>query len=409
MPSIPLPGSERTAYRGARPVNAPSADERFEVTIVVRHNPSQEAAAAREVGRRAAASGTHLTPNEFDASHAAAQEDLRKVIDFAQSHGLAVVRTSSRRRSVIVSGTVAQFQQAFGVSLMIYDYGDGTYRGREEPIHISQELDGVVIAVLGLDNRPQARTSLRRLAPLPSYTPAQVMRLYNFPMSATGAGQCIALIELGGGYRSEDLLTYFGELGLPVPQVTAVSVDGTVNLPAGDPNSADGEVMLDIEIAGVAAPAARIAVYFTPNTDRGFLDAITKAIHDAQLSPSVISVSWGGPESSWTPQALAAFDAAFQDAAVLGITVCCAAGVPRLVVLSAALQSSGTTTPTPKRSAVVYLSRANPQEISARPQTPAWHDGNGPPAARRWVGLTAVARPRSSVLRRRDRQRKALR
>ncbi len=44
-------------------------------------------------------------------------------------------------------------------------------------------------------------------------------------------------------------------------------------LPAGDPNSADGEVALDIEVVGSIAPGARIAVYFAPNTDRGFLDA----------------------------------------------------------------------------------------------------------------------------------------
>jgi len=103
-------------------------------------------------------------------------------------------------------------------------------------------------------------------------------------------------------------------------------VDGAQNLPTGDPNSADGEVLLDIEVVGAIAPAATIAVYFAPNTDQGFLDAITKAVHDTVRKPSVISISWGGPESAWTAQALSAFDQAFQDAAVLGVTVCCASG-----------------------------------------------------------------------------------
>jgi kumamolisin len=84
--------------------------------------------------------------------------------------------------------------------------------------------------------------------------------------------------------------------------------------------------MLDIEVAGALAPAAQIVVYFAPNTDRGFLDAIQAAIHDNQNRPSVISISWGGPEPSWTAQALQAYDQAFQEAAALGITVCCAAG-----------------------------------------------------------------------------------
>jgi kumamolisin len=84
--------------------------------------------------------------------------------------------------------------------------------------------------------------------------------------------------------------------------------------------------MLDIEVVGAIAPGANIAVYFAPNTDAGFLDAITTAIHDTTNKPSIISISWGGPESSWTPQAMTAFDSAFQAAAAMGITVCVASG-----------------------------------------------------------------------------------
>lgn len=84
--------------------------------------------------------------------------------------------------------------------------------------------------------------------------------------------------------------------------------------------------MLDIEVVGSIAPAANIAVYFTPNTDAGFLDAVTTAIHDTTNKPSVISISWGGPESTWTAQAMTAMDDAFQAAATMGITVCVASG-----------------------------------------------------------------------------------
>jgi kumamolisin len=84
--------------------------------------------------------------------------------------------------------------------------------------------------------------------------------------------------------------------------------------------------MLDIEVVGSIAPGAKIAVYFAPNTDAGFLDAITTAIHDTTNNPSVISISWGGPESTWTSQSMTAMDEAFQAAANLGITVCVASG-----------------------------------------------------------------------------------
>jgi kumamolisin len=131
---------------------------------------------------------------------------------------------------------------------------------------------------------------------------------------------------LGGGYRAADLTKYFSEIKTASPKVSAVSVDHGKNHATGDPNGPDGEVMLDIEVAGAVAPGAHIVVYFAPNTDAGFLDAITTAAHDSINKPSVISISWGGPESSWTPQSLTAFDNAFQAAAAMGITVLAASG-----------------------------------------------------------------------------------
>jgi kumamolisin len=111
-----------------------------------------------------------------------------------------------------------------------------------------------------------------------------------------------------------------------MPSVSSVSVDHGKNRPTRNPDGPDGEVMLDIEVAASVAPKAKIVVYFSSNTDQGFLDAITKAIHDTVNNPSVISISWGGPESSWTDQSMQQFDQAFQAAAALGITVCVAAG-----------------------------------------------------------------------------------
>jgi len=103
-------------------------------------------------------------------------------------------------------------------------------------------------------------------------------------------------------------------------------VDQGTNSPTGDPNGPDGEVELDIEVSGAVAPGAQIGAYFAPNTDRGFIDALTAAIHDGNLRPSIISISWGSPESSWTDQARNAMNSACQDAATMGVTVLVASG-----------------------------------------------------------------------------------
>jgi len=133
-------------------------------------------------------------------------------------------------------------------------------------------------------------------------------------------------LELGGGYKSADLNAFFSGLGVPTPSVTAVGVDGGSNAPTGNPGGPDGEVELDIEVAGSVAPGAKIAVYFTPNTDQGFLDALTTAVHDTNFNPSIVSISWGGPENSWTRQAMNSFSSACQDAATMGVTITVASG-----------------------------------------------------------------------------------
>jgi len=238
-------------------------------------------------------------------------------------------------------------QKAFGVTLLHKTLDGTTYRVREGSITLPAELVGPVEAVLGLDNRPQAKPHFRIAgetgdlaaktaqaggfakphagAANVSYTPIQVAQLYQFPSGATATGQTIGIIELGGGYKTADLKTYFKSLGQKNPKVTTVSVDGGKNSPT-NANSADGEVMLDIEVAASVAPGANIVVYFAPNTDQGFIDAIASAVHDTTNKPSVISISWGGPESTWTTQSLTALDAACQSAAALGITITVASG-----------------------------------------------------------------------------------
>jgi kumamolisin len=219
-----------------------------------------------------------------------------------------------------------------------------THRYRQGALYLPDDLAGVVIAVLGIDDRPQARAHFRVAAsppgrgkaptngaapvvqpapPTPPYTSAQVATAYGFPAGTTGAGQTIALIELGGGYSQSDITSYCGQLGIAVPTITAVSVDGTNNSPGT--SDSDVEVALDIEVICGAAPGATQLVYFTPNTDQGFIDAVAQAAH-ATPAPVAISISWGQSEDVWTAQGRTALDGMIADACALGITVCVAAG-----------------------------------------------------------------------------------
>jgi kumamolisin len=330
-----IPGSERAPLAGARATGGVMADERIEVSVRLRPKPGQrDPGAGGVLDDKPPAQRQYLSRDEFASRHGAAAEDIAKVAAFATAHHLAVVESSVPRRTVVLSGTAASLGEAFGTKLQQFEHDGGTYRGRTGSLSVPADLADVVEGVFGLDNRPQASPHFQVLgadesivarAASASFTPPQLATLYDFPTGVDGTGQCIGIVELGGGFKPADISAYFAGLKLPVPNVKAISVDGGRNRPT-NANSADGEVMLDIEVAAAIAPKATIAVYFAPNTNQGFLDAITTAVHDSVNKPSVISISWGSAEANWTHQAMTQFDQAFQAAATMGVTICVAAG-----------------------------------------------------------------------------------
>lgn len=168
-----------------------------------------------------------------------------------------------------------------------------------------------------------ARTGIRRPRSVNvSYTAKQIAQAYSYPTQYAGKGYKCGIIELGGGFGSADLKAYFAGLGMAVPNVVSVPVAGGVNKSDG-PNGADGEVLLDIEVAASVAPGAEFRVYFAPNTDAGFLAGIKQAFADGCR---VISISWGGPESSWSATSMDQFDAVFASARAAGVSIFVAAG-----------------------------------------------------------------------------------
>jgi kumamolisin len=303
----PLPGSERATVSGAVPAAEPlDEQESIAVTVVLRRRD----------------------PDQIGA----APDDVATVTETLSALGLRIVTVDQPSRRVRVSGTVSRLSQVFGTALQRVEVSAGelrmVHRHRSGGLSVPAALDGIVTAVLGLDDRPQARTQFRVAAAATqgaSYTPVELGTIYRFPTDTDGSGQVVAIIELGGGFAPSDLDTYFAGLGVASPSVSAVGVDGADNAPGQDPQGADGEVLLDIEVAGALAPGAQYKVYFAPNTDAGFLDAVSEAVH-ALPTPVAISISWGQNEDQWTGQARNAMDAAFADAATLGATVTAAAG-----------------------------------------------------------------------------------
>lgn len=310
-----ISGSERRGPAAER-VGVPDPNETAEVSLYLKR-------AAAEPGTLKVR-GREMLRDEREKDGVAAD----RIAAFAKEHKLIVAEHDPTRRLIRLSGRLQDLESAFGTTLHLYQHADASFRGRSGPLSAPANVVDMVEAVLGLDQRPIATPKSIRISAASatqSHLPNAVARLYGFPAAGAGEGQCIAIIELGGGVSQSDTAAAFKAMDLAPPQVVAVPVGDGANQPGKD-QDADGEVALDVQVAGGAAPKAKLAVYFAANTDQGFVDAITQAVHDTSNKPSVMSISWGSPEDGWTAQAVTAMTSAFQDAAEAGVSVFAASG-----------------------------------------------------------------------------------
>jgi kumamolisin len=361
---VPIHGSEFVPLAGANIIALADPDGEITVTIVVRaRRPAPELHSDEALANLLPRERRHLSREEFEERHGAHPDDLEQIESFARAHGFEIVETAAARHSVRLRGKSGEFSKVFRVEMHQYDHERGRHRGVNGPIHIPSELAGCVETVLGLHDRPVALRHMAapaaKKAKRAHFSPHDVADLYRFPKHATGEGQCIGVIELGGGYHRSDLENFFASLKLPMPKITDVSVDGTKNAPAdlaslknfvtalngGKKSAIDAaecgksgsrgfadlllstiETTMDVELVGAFAPGAEIVVYFASSSEQGVYHALTAALADKKYRPTVLSLSWGEQESSWSPKYMALIDDVLKNLSTVGVTVCVSSG-----------------------------------------------------------------------------------
>jgi kumamolisin len=310
----------------------------IEILLVVR--PRTPFQAIDEIGARP----PQLTRAELAAAHGAAPEDLESVARFAAAAGLTILESDAARRIVRVSGPIEALATAFQVDLADYQLGKIRYRAHMNEVGLPGELAEIVTCVLGLDTRPLVQPAapgfFRASAAAPAATAAaestayyatQVSAMYGYPtLPNAGQGQTIGLIELAGGYIETDIDAYFAQYPGQPPRPEIINVGP--NVPSGNP-FANIEVTMDVELAGSVCPYGRVVVYNAGSETfsiKDYFDIFAQAVHDTVNDPAVLSSSWFFPEDiagiGPTPQEIEAFEALFKEAALLGITICCASG-----------------------------------------------------------------------------------
>jgi kumamolisin len=336
-----LPGSNIDLLSNSRAVGPGNLNEVTSLTVRVRSTADGAALETfvQQLYAQPLAKRQYLTRAELAAQFGGTEADLDKVERYGASFNLFVVHRSVAERHIVLKGRLKDLLTAFPANVAQYDHAGGSYRGRTGTIRIPSALSGIVTGVFGFDTRPKHRSRYHVPRVATSSGPGGAngvastayAKRYNFPTTSNGntlagVGQTIAIIELGGGFIIQDANVYFSELQMTPPPISAILVDHAGDKATGDPDGPDGEVMLDIEVAGAVAPGAALIVYFGPNKGSGLLNTISAAVHDASRNPTIMSISWGGPEDGVDKQSVTAFHEIMLGAAAIGMTICTATG-----------------------------------------------------------------------------------
>jgi len=250
---VTLIGSERSRPATSKLLRKLPGQERLWVIMRVRPRPGSpplpdhEYYMSHRPGQRKV-----YSIEEFTKTFGAAQADLDAVAGFANNNGMSVIESHAGKRHVIISGTAAQINKAFGITLNEYEapvpkapqriknkympnsattapeaVKTYTHHGFDGTIQLPSELDGLVTTVIGLANHrlgyPASGTGDPTVSP-PYLTSAELSQYYNFPN--TGAvGQTIGVFAGDGAAYVPD--NYNGP-GTPGDITTYIT-----NLPTG--------------------------------------------------------------------------------------------------------------------------------------------------------------------------------
>jgi kumamolisin len=315
-----------------------------------------------------------LSREEIDKRWGVPPANVQKVERVLRSFGLQIKDVRQAGRSLHVAGSAAAMTDAFQPKLGIYQVlGQGEIRGREGPLMIPKELDGLVSGVDGLDQRKMAR---RRASSRPArahrsggvrghaaanaaaaavnlkpLTPADLQQRYNFP-PGEAAGATIFIAEFGSplgngqvlppAYIPSDVTDFCTAHGITAPTVNIKPVNvAPLNkqqyetllqqLPQNQRDVLFGgtaETMMDVQIIAALCPGANISVYFASWDQKGWIDLLDEMTSGHPANPVAVSISYGLAEESpdWSTDAINSINHRLQIAAMMGITVCVSSG-----------------------------------------------------------------------------------
>jgi subtilase family serine protease len=295
----------------------------------------------------------YLSVSQFAQRFGASDAQIAAVKSSLAAAGLRVGNAEANHLTMSVSGTAAQVEKAFSVSLVQVKLASGrlAYANTTAPT-LPSSVASAVQGVLGLNSlfrlqpvgpmaaqrghvlsRPATHRNIANaVGPQPcaaasgtsGYTADILASMYGFSSlygaGDLGAGQTVAIFELEPNIPTD--IPAFEQCYGTSTSVTYTPVDG-----GPDPfaNGDGGETELDIDNVAEMAPQAKIIVYQAPNqTGANGVDEYSAIV--SQDKAKVVSTSWGLCEPETDPSIPTAEAPIFQEAALQGQTILGATG-----------------------------------------------------------------------------------
>jgi len=305
----------------------PTESLRLDIALPLRNQPALDDLLQKLYDPQSPLFQHFLSVAEFTERFGPSREDYAAAIRFAEQNGLTVTGTSVNRVVLSVTGSVANIERAFQVTMAAYRHPTEArtfYSPDREP---SPAGLGVPLwHISGLDNFsiPHPASLHRSLeasykatgsGPHANFLGSDMRAAYTGGTVYNGAGQSVGLVEFGG-YNIADVQMYFASARQPLSvPVNGISTDGSpLTCKTG---CTDLEQALDIEEAISMAPGlSQVRVYVARASD---VDVFNQMATD-NISKT-LSCSWG-----WSPPDPSSDDPIFQEFAAQGQTLFAASG-----------------------------------------------------------------------------------
>ncbi len=369
--AITLPGGARPRSVSAKFIKAVHHKELITFTVIVRRRsegpvlPDLEYRQNTPIHKR-----RFPSMEEYAKMYGSSAEDMETITTTLQKHDMAIVNQHAGARTVTVQASAGQIASSFGVHLNYYhaptliamprkrpgshenspDPLTGTHTGYDGEVSVPHALVGIILHIVGLDNRSIAAPAGFTGDPLNSFLVdvPTIAGLYNFLPNLNAADQTIGIFNGGGSssatkatgsYLASDVTTYFAGLtagfkATPTLVDVALTVGSSsyANLPstiqtiksAGQASNVTLEITQDIMTSTTIAQGCTANNYFSDGTEQGLIVFLNRVLFpQSEKQPNVVSTSFGWPDE--TTYGIV-FSDLFQQLAAVGINVFAAAG-----------------------------------------------------------------------------------